>query len=429
MIERIVLVKPPERSSPFHFGTFSLAVLAGAVRHLADVSILDATELTLEEAVAETWSRQPDLIGVTAMGFVSVPFAVDLIRELDAQRSTVEGDGRHTPIIVGGHGASMVPKSLLEAGADAAVVGEGERTLQEIVEHGIRPATPGVVCLGRDGQIIEGPVRPPIRPLDELPMPARDLIPPPRDGVYLLETSRGCPHHCAFCETTRFYGRRWRPHSPERVVAEVRTLVRDYEAMIILFADDNFAASPRRVRRVCELLREEDLPAFFMVSARGDDLIADPDLLPAMAKARMLRVCVGVETLDPGTASAAGKPIPLGTYRHAFQRMQELGMFGVASLIVGLPGETAEARQRAVEGIVAAGPDAAQFLPFHAFPGIPIAEGRSSSEPDPADVQDAVRFTAAFYGHPTVRARLEEAVAAGGIRGSLARGTLVRCSR
>jgi hypothetical protein len=213
------------------------------------------------------------------------------------------------------------------------------------------------------------------------------------------------------------------------VVTEVQTLMDEHDASIILLADDNFCASSRRVRRICELLQGMDLPALFMVSARADDLLADPELLPAMAGARMLRVCVGVETLDPGTARAAGKPIAAETYRVAFDRMRELGMFGIASLIVGLPGETARARSCAVEQAVTAGPDAAQFVAFQAFPGTPMGAGRSSCEPDPADVEDALRFTAGFYGHPVVRERLHKAAAEEGIRGTLARGVLTKCNR
>jgi hypothetical protein len=204
----------------------------------------------------------------------------------------------------------------------------------------------------------------------------------------------------------------------------VKALVRDHNAWVILLADDNFAASPRRVRRICDLLGHERLPAFFMVSARGDDLIADPALLPAMARARMLRVCVGVETLDPHTACGVGKPVFLDTYRVAFQRMRELGMFSIASLIVGLPGETPQGRARTVEWLVEAAPDAAQLSPYLPLPGVPLAQGRPGTDPDPDDLRDARAFTAAFYGYPAVRTRLQTAAAGGGVRGLLAQGVL-----
>ncbi len=419
---RIVLVKPPERSF-FNFGTYSLAVLAAAVRDRAEVTIVDATEWPAEQAADAVWARQPDLIGVTVMSLASVRPAVDFLRRLRAADGGPGRGAHRTSLVAGGHGASMAPGALLAAGADAVVIGEGERTLQEIVENGIRPGAPGVACLV-GGRVVTGPPQTLVVPLDVLPLPARDLMPPPPEGTHLMETSRGCPHACAFCEATRFYGRRWRAYSPERVVAEIRRLVRDYEAFIIHVADDNFAASPRRVLRICDALRDETLPAFFMVSARGDDLAADPSLLPAMAATRMLRVTVGVESLGLEVASDAGKPIGLATYREAFQRMRELGMFSVASFIVGLPGEDPAVRERSVELAVEAGPDSAQFLPLLPLPGTPLASGRDSPDPDPADVQDAQRFTRAFFEHPTVQARLGAAAAGDGIRALLARATL-----
>jgi len=422
MNRKIVLVKPPERSF-FSFGTFSLGVLGAAIRHLADVSIFNATNMSVGKAAEGVWSLQPDLIGITVMGLASVLPAVDFIHQLKAGADNARYKVKCTPIIVGGHGASIMPATLLQAGADAAVIGEGEVTFQQIIVEGIHPGAPGVACL--DGnRLVIGPPQTLIHPLDSLAPPARDLMPPSPNGIHLMETSRGCPHACAFCETTRFYGKRWRPNSPKRVVAEVKRLVDDYDAWIIHFADDNFAASHSRVRRICEELQDEILPAFFMVSARADDLVADTDLLPVMAAARMLRITVGVETLVLGMASEVGKPIALKTYSEAFRRMRELGIFSVASFIVGLPGEHPATREQSVRLAVEAGPDSAHFLPFLPIPGIPLAAGRDSSDPDPADVRDADRFNQAFFQQPSVQERLKAAATSKNIRGLLARATL-----
>jgi radical SAM superfamily enzyme YgiQ (UPF0313 family) len=423
MKSKVLLVKPPELS-PFNFGTFSLGVLGVAVRHLADVSIFDATDIPVSQAAAEVWSRRPDLLGVTVMGLNSVRPATDFIRCL----KDGVGDNKNTPVIVGGHGASMMPAPLLQAGADAAVIGEGELTFQQIIENGIQAGAPGVACLVENNLVI-GPPQTLIHPLDLLSPPARDLMPSPPNGIHLMETSRGCPHACTFCETTRFYGRRWRPYSPRWVLAEVKRLVDDYDAWIIHFADDNFAASPNRVRTICQGLQNEMLPAFFMVSARADDLVADPNLLPDMAAARILRITVGVETLDRETASEVGKPIPRQTYEEAFRRMRELGIFSVASFIVGLPGEDPVVREQSVKLAVEVGPDSAHFLPFLPLPGIPLALGHSGFDPDPTAVRDAYEFDQAFFQHQLVQARLKEAAASDGIRGLLARATLENRSR
>jgi anaerobic magnesium-protoporphyrin IX monomethyl ester cyclase len=417
-MDRMVLVKPPEISR-FNFGAFSLGVLAAAVRHLARISILDATDLSIEEATCAVWGLDPDWVGVTVMGLHSVPPITAFIKNLKATMPK-RGARRRIALLAGGHGASMLPDPLLRAGADAVIIGEGEQTLQQILGRGLGSDLPGLVR--REGEKVKP--QPPIRPLDRLSPPARDLMPAPTDGVHLMETSRGCPHACGFCETTRFYGRHWRPLSPDRVDDEIKRLVEQFDAWIIHFADDNFAADPQRVLEICRRIQRGPMPVLFLASARGDDLVADPRLIPAMAAARILRVTVGIETLEQEVADRVGKQISPETYREAFSRMRSYGIFSTASLIVGLPGETAEMRKRAVDKVIEAGPDSARFLPFWRLPGVPLANLCSVSDADPDDVRDAWDCTEAFFRHPVVRARLSEASATPGVRGLLARAVL-----
>lgn len=420
-MSRVVLVKPPERS-PFNFGAFSLGVLAAAVRDLAAVEIIDATDLEPAAAVAAVRAREPTLVGVTAMGFSSVRPVAELVRAF--RRSAAGPD----PVVVaGGHGASSLPGEILAAGADAVVVGEGEVTFRRLVEGGIATVEPGErgLAVVAGGEVVVGPPQRLVFPLDRLPPPARDLMPPSADGVHLLETSRGCPHACAFCEATRFYGRRWRAFSPARVVEEVRRLVEEEGAFLIELADDNFTANPKRALAICRALAEGPLPASFLVSGRADDLLAEPGLLEALAAARMLRLSVGVESLDPEVAARVGKPIAAEVYRELFGRLRRLGIFSVASFILGLPGESTEARTRSVELAVEAAPDAARFLPFLPVPGAPLGSGRDPYAARPGDARDARSFTRAFYAHPVVRVRLEEAAArSNSVRGLFAQGTL-----
>lgn len=423
MVRRILLIKPPE-TARLNFGAFSLGVLAAAARDLADVAILDATASSLDKVSQAVRRNQPELIGVTVMGMTSVAPTAALIRALRAECDLRAADGRRPVLLAGGHGASMLPEALLEAGADAVVVGEGEETLRQIVRDGVQPGMPGLACRV-DGRMVIGPPRTPLLPLDQLAPPARDLMPPPRDGVHLMETSRGCPHHCAFCETTRFYGRQWRPLTPMRVADEVRRLVDEYDAWMIHFADDNFAASPRRVLEICTLLRHGPLPACIVASARADDLL-DARVIPALAAAHITRLTIGVESPEPELAAAVGKPFAPDLYRRVFARLRAHGIFSVASFIVGLPGETPEMRARMVERAIAIGPDSARFVPFHPQPGTPLASESETFLPHPKDERDAQSFSEAFYRDPGIRNPLEQAAEAGGIRGLLAKAVLTR---
>jgi anaerobic magnesium-protoporphyrin IX monomethyl ester cyclase len=420
--KKLVLVKPPEHY-PWDFGAFSLGVLAAGVRHLADVSLIDAGDMTTAEAVEKVWAQGPDVVGVTMMGLPSVTPGMAFVRALKEQNP-----GAGAPVIIGGHGASMLPEELLKGGADCVVFGEGELTLEDILKNGVSPGMPGTAVL-EGNRVVKGPLRSLIFPLDRLHEPARDLMAAPGDGVHLMETSRGCPHSCEFCETTRFYGTRWRPQTPQRVVQEVNRLIEQYDAWLIHFVDDNFTASPKRIKEICRgLIEDEALPLYFMFFARADDLIKDPELLPLMAKARMLRMTVGIDTLDPDVGKQVKKTIPLEVYRETFERMREVGMFSIGSLIIGLPGETPGAREKAVERLVEAGPDFAQFLPYLPLPGLPRDKRHTGFEPHPDDIEDANRFTREYLLHPTVKARLEALVEKGDVQGQFARDTLRQIS-
>ncbi len=142
----VTLVKPPELSS-LNFGCFSLAVLASAIEDIANVKILDATNLKPEKTVQTILSSRPDILGITAMSVSSVEPICKLIRLL-------RKNGFQSRLLVGGHGASVLPQPLLESGADAVVYGEGEQTLREVILQGISDDTAGLVIM-RDGKIVK----------------------------------------------------------------------------------------------------------------------------------------------------------------------------------------------------------------------------------------------------------------------------------
>ncbi|MGC1122550.1 MAG: radical SAM protein [Candidatus Methanofastidiosia archaeon] len=411
---KVTLVKPPEESR-LNFGTFSLAVLAAAVRDLAKITILDLTYYQVAEAVSTVLKTNPDVIGVTTMGVTSVKPTAVFVKALRKA-------GVARVIVAGGHGATMLPRPVLEAGADAVVCGEGEETFAEILEKGISDSVKGLAFL-RNGSVVKTPSRPLIQPLDILPEPARDLQGPPPEGIALVETSRGCPYQCLFCEASRFYNGVWRSRSPEVVAADIEKLVVG-GAAIIHIVDDNFTVDPHRVIKICELLEQGPLPLFFYFSARTDDLMRDSKLIPALASAHFFRAGIGIETLEPDLAHYIGKPISFEDHQRACTALRKAGIFTMASFITGLPGETDEIRNRCVDLAVEVGVDAAQFVPFQPLPGTPLEKGRG--DPEPWVEEAAAVYTNQFRQHPLVIERLLEAATLYTVRGMLARTTLAK---
>ena len=178
MKARITLVKPPE-SSRLNFGTFSLAVLGAYVKDIAELSIVDATDISLGETLDRIKREKPKVLGVTTMSLESIGPATSVLR---AMRES----GFRGMMVAGGHGATMLPRKILESGADAVVYGEGEETFRDLLRSGIKEDLKGLFLL-REGNLIQTPPRPHLK-MDELPVPLRELIGQPASGVAMLET-------------------------------------------------------------------------------------------------------------------------------------------------------------------------------------------------------------------------------------------------
>lgn len=407
---RVTLVKPPEQSR-MNFGTFSLEVLAAEIIDIATVDILDATNLSIEKTALEIVKRNPDLIGITAMSLASVEPVCKLMKSIF--KANFRGE-----IVVGGHGASISPQIILESGADCVVYGEGELTFREILQSGISRRIKGV-CLLEEGRLLKTPQRDLVN-LDDLKEPVRNLSIPRTDGFFLLETSRGCPHKCSFCEASRFYSCRWRGKSPSNVVKDIHKLM-DNGAIVIQISDDNFTADPKRAKEICTLLKNNPLPLFFIFSARSDDLIKDPELIQALAEANFLRVSIGVETLIPEIARSVGKNISFSQHKQAFNSLRKAGIFSMASYIVGLPGETEEMRKTYIKLAVKLA-DSSTFLPFQPIFGTPMFKGKG--EPEDWSKEYSLKLNREFINHPVSKRRLMLAAKKKTVRGMLARVTL-----
>jgi len=120
-------------------------------------------------------------------------------------------------VMVGGVHCNFYPESsLLDFAADVAADGESEETIIDVLDHADSrdfATVPGVLWWA-DGQIRRSPKRPLLRTIDELPLPARHLL--PREDIVLSDRlagtdlrmahvmfSRGCPFPCSFCAAGR----------------------------------------------------------------------------------------------------------------------------------------------------------------------------------------------------------------------------------
>ncbi|HEY6008562.1 MAG TPA: cobalamin-dependent protein, partial [Geobacteraceae bacterium] len=138
-----------------------------------DVSILDCTAEAL--SVEGTKQRMagvsppPDCVGISA---TCATFDASLL--LAARARELFPSAR---IVMGGVHPTVAPESALSCPAvDVVVLGEGERTMAEIVGGASFDAIAGI-AYRHNGEILRTPPREPIPDLDSLPLPAYHLLP------------------------------------------------------------------------------------------------------------------------------------------------------------------------------------------------------------------------------------------------------------
>lgn len=276
------------------------------------------------------------------------------------------------PSVMGGLHCSALPEEAAWH-ATSVVIGEGEplwpRVLADFEAGRMKPfyqAEPGDVWS-----------------LADAPVPRFELLDPAKYNRITVQTSRGCPHRCAFCASSILLRPDYAAKPVEKVLAEIRAIKRVWPEPFIEFADDNSFVLRRQGRALMDALAAERVPWF----TEADLSIAqDPDLLERMHAAGCRQVLVGFES--PRAASLDGlelrgdwKRKRRERYADAVREIQSHGITVNGCFILGLDGDTPEVFQEVLDFTRASGQYDVQVTLLTAFPGTPLyeqmkAEGR-----------------------------------------------------
>ena len=204
-----------------------------------------------------------------------------------------------------------------------------------------------------------------MRALDELPLPAWDLVDVERyraiwrqrHGYYAmnLATTRGCPFHCNWCAKP-IYGQRYAVRSPENVVEEIAWLKQRYAPDQLAVVDDVFGLQPGWVEHFAELVERRDVRVPFRCLMRADQVNARRG--PGAGRALAVAWCGWAPSQDRSAFSTRWrKALRVEQIRHAADELQRNGIDVGLFLQFGYPGEKwddVEATLRLVRDIVPA---------------------------------------------------------------------------
>ena len=332
---------------------------AGLPSHLVDVHyevFAGRVDLADADAHAHLASRICERQSIRIFLFVSMdkglPFALNLARECKRHRA-------NAVCVFGGVQASLVAEDLLARYpyVDLVLRAEAETTLPDLVRallaHSVPTELPGLCFRERStGEIRTNPPPALIEDLDRLPpadlsqiVPLEHAQPDRAAGehggfVAHVDVGRGCQYRCAFCSASAFWQRRTRQKSPERIVADLERLHRDFGVDDFIFNHEQFLADRDRLFELCARLEKSALPVAWRCYARADAV--DEDTVDWLARGKCSGVFFGIESASSRLQRLISKRIDLDRAERAVRAVTERGLRCITAFIVGFPDETPE---------------------------------------------------------------------------------------
>jgi len=343
-----LLARYPERdrAMPQFISNHGLRMVEASLR----AARLDGLELRIwdmiggreEDVVAELLHFDPDVVGFSTYIW-SFPFFVEVARQVkeeDPRRLIVFGGPSARPSML-----AQAPFRPACAWIDVLVINDGEQTCVEIVAakdrssqglmtvKGLALRAPG----GAQAGWTETPPRP-LADLNELPSPYEmDLV--PYDGLAVLQTYRGCPFTCSFCEWGTL-------ESPKRVRG-VEELRREFSGMArqpvagALLVDAGLNLNPHAFRNLREASERHDFFAertliceVYPAKVRQEHI----DFLGAIGQSL---VGIGLQSFDNEVLAHVDRSYDEARFEQTLHQLKEVA--GVAiEIILGLPGDTPE---------------------------------------------------------------------------------------
>jgi radical SAM superfamily enzyme YgiQ (UPF0313 family) len=271
--------------------------------------------------------------------------------------------------IVGGPEPGAYAFEYLQAGADFVVFGEGELTVQALLEAFRAGAIdcsgiPGLAYLDSSGIMRETAQRQQISNLDNQPWPARHAIEISRyvktwrdahgKGSVNFITARGCPYKCRWC-SHQVFGQTHRRRDPLLVVDEVEWLLQTYSPDMVWVSDDVFTINHKWIRDYSAEMRRRGIRIPFECISRADRL--NGEMLDLLAELGCFRVWIGSESGSQRILDAMDRGVKVEQVQQAVALARERGIESGMFLMWGYEGEELDDIEATIRHVSISKPD------------------------------------------------------------------------
>ena len=377
---KVLFVNPPQTASKYKFmgviaPPLGIEYMAGVLQeNNIDVEILDASaeDMDFKDVEKELLKRKPDLVALTAL-------TPTIGRALETAQVVKETLPDSIVVMGGYHPTFNFIETLEDENVDIVIRGEGEYIMLNLVQalenqsslHDVK----GIVFEDKNSkEIVVNPEAPLIQDLDELPFPALNLLPMKKYRLLDMDThmttmitTRGCPMQCSFCSSAAMHGKKIRERSVENIVDEIEYLKTNYDIDTIAFMDDTFTLKKRKVMAICDEILKRNIEIMWGCTSRVDTL--DEKLLKKMKEAGCITIFIGVESADQQQLDNMCKNTTIAKIENAFKIAHKLKIRTIASVALGMPGDTKEIMNKTVKFVHKLKPNYAIYSLATPYPG------------------------------------------------------------
>ena len=228
-------------NKPFFIEPLGIMYLSSAIKKIGHQVDLALTNENLEQKINDF---KPDFVSYSVMTGDQEMYD-NINKKLKLKNNFFS--------FAGGPHPTFFPEMLKNSSFDAICRGEGEKSIQQLLENPNSKKIPNFWIKSSKG-IIKNPLNSLIENLDEISFPDRELVfkyPEIKNGpIKHFIASRGCPYDCTYCfnksysELYEGKGKRVRFRSVDNLIQEVEEVILSSPTKIIYFQDDTFILKP-----------------------------------------------------------------------------------------------------------------------------------------------------------------------------------------
>lgn len=335
--------------------------------------------------------RMADLLAARGAGIIGFYTICNNFINVAALVQRVHQKAPEAKLFFGGPHATMTWEHCLKAFPflSAVCMGESEHSILPLVDAltggGDLAAVPGIGYRGADGSLVRNApcALIPQEALSDYVVYDRDYMPDPEHGTMFIEGGRGCPFHCSFCSTSRFWLRHFRVKPVDDLIREMDNHHEKLGFKRFSVEHDMFTANKKHLHRFCNILIDRGAPYRWACSSRID--VLDEESIRLMAASGCDEVFLGIETGSPRMQKRIDKHLNLEDSIPKIILMQQLGINVKCSFIYGLVDETEEDFLMTLDMLKKLYLAGVRFLQLHRFFPLP-------STPDGEAIRDGIYF-------------------------------------